>query len=130
MVGLPPLIIRVAYPTMVLTPQPHHLTKKHPPIKMDPQVKTIIERQLQQQEERIIRNLRLSIKTMREACDDAERVINRDGACSYSIEQVATGLTWGLASSNTSVRSAMSALNNVNELKFELLTPTQTTNPQ
>ena len=97
---------------------------------MDPQIKTIIERQLQQQEERIIRNLHLSIKTMREACDDAERAINRDGACSYSIEQVATGLTWGLANSHSCVRSAMSALNNVNELKFELLNPSETTNPQ
>ncbi len=97
---------------------------------MDPKVKTIIERQLQQQEERIIRNLHLSIKTMREACDDAERAINRDGACSYSIEQVATVLTWGLANSHSCVRSAMSALNNVNELKFELLNPLETTDQQ
>jgi hypothetical protein len=129
MVGLPPLIIGWAYPTMVLTPRLHHLFK-NTPIKMDPKVKIIIERQLQQQEERIIRNLHLSIKTMREACDEAERAINRDGACSYSIEQVATGLTWGLANSNTYVRSAMSALNDVNELKFELLNPSETTNPQ
>jgi hypothetical protein len=97
---------------------------------MNPQDKTIIERQLRSQEERIIRNLHLSIKTMREACDEAERVINRDGACSYSIEQVATGLTWGLANSHSCVRSAMSALNNVNELKFELLNPLETTNQQ
>jgi|LakMenE01Jun11ns_1017448.scaffolds.fasta_scaffold8680035_2 hypothetical protein len=97
---------------------------------MTPKVKTIFERQLQFQEESIIRNLHLSIKTMREACDEAERAINRYGACSYSIEQVATGLTWGLANSNSYVRSAMSALNDVNELKFELLNPSETTNPQ
>jgi hypothetical protein len=97
---------------------------------MTPQDKTIIERQLQLQEERIIRNLHLSVKTMREACDDAEREINRHGSCSYSIEQVATKLTWGLASSNTSVQSAMSALSEVNALKLELLTHTQTTDQQ
>jgi len=67
---------------------------------------------------------------MREACDDAERAINRDGACSYSIEQVATGLTWGLANSHSYVRSAMSALSEVNALKLELFNPSETTNQQ
>lgn len=97
---------------------------------MDPRDKEIIDRQLQHQEERIIRNLHLSIKTMREACDQAERTINKSGACSHSIEQVVSNFSFGLANSHTYVQSAMCALDEVNTLKFELLSSTLTTNQQ
>ncbi len=60
------------------------------------------------QEDRISRNLLAAIKTMRNACDDAELGIKISGE--RSAQKVLHALSWGFANASSSIESAMSAI--------------------
>jgi hypothetical protein len=62
------------------------------------------------QDERSLKNLHAAVKTMREACDTAERRIN-EGRIASSAEGVLNALAWGFANATSSLENAMSANN-------------------
>lgn len=68
---------------------------------------------------RIENNLLAAIKTMRNACDDAERYAKSGD--SRSVQRVLHLLTWGFANASSSIESALSAVEDENELKIYIL---------
>lgn len=71
---------------------------------------------IESQKDRLTKNLSSAIKIMRDACDEAEQSVSELGACSQSIEQVNSALSWGLANASTRIGSAMSSLHEINTL--------------
>lgn len=63
---------------------------------------------------RVKKNLEAAIKTMRDACDDAERRICDDAG--YSTRGVLLSLSWGMANASTSLECAMAAIEDEQEI--------------
>lgn len=63
---------------------------------------------------RCITNLKRSIETMREACDEAERAINdaakNERTLGVAIPRMLHTMTWGFANASSHIESALDAL--------------------
>lgn len=66
---------------------------------------------------RINENLTRAIKTMRDACDDAERRADTTDD-SRACREVMHTLVWGFANASSSIESATSALEDLNNVKL------------
>jgi hypothetical protein len=68
--------------------------------------------------QRITENLRAAINTMRDACDDAERM-SRNGDA-RAVRAVLHSLSWGMANASTSIECAMAALEDAHEERVSI----------
>lgn len=66
--------------------------------------------------ERIYKNLRAAIATVRRSCDDAERRLEGKRRDADAITDAMHALVWGQANAFSSIQSAMSALADLNEI--------------